>query len=206
MLGRGRTAEVLPIGRKKCLGARVYRPSVDRWYTIPEAQPMSLLEAEEPTFWLLYEKAIVVYRLCPWRVEMTHWWTFRRTNSSRSAWKSQLGVIAMALRKVTNAPAAHTEISDSAGSKRWPELWQHLTLRHYDTAKTEPRHTSTITLFRRDDGLLGATLNDRDNSRVCFAAGQTILGLMDTLEAVASNPDTAWREDKNLTGASRRKK
>lgn len=112
----------------------------------------------------------------------------------------------MALRKITNAPAAHTEISDREGSKRWPELWQHLTQRHYDAAKTEPRHTSSITLFRRDDGLLGAILNDRDNARVCFAAGHTLLGLLDSLDAMASNPDTPWREDKNLTGSSKRQK
>lgn len=112
----------------------------------------------------------------------------------------------MALRKVTNLPAAHTEISDSVSMKRWPELWQHLTLRHYDADKKEPRRTSTLTLFRRDDGLLGATLNDRDNGRVCFAAGQTLMGLLDSMEAIASNPDTTWREDKDLTGSSKRQK
>jgi len=112
----------------------------------------------------------------------------------------------MALRKVTNSPTTMREPRDSSSQKRWPEVWDHLLLRSYDSAGAEPRLTSTITLFRRDDGLLGVTLNDRDNGRVCFAAGETILGLLDTLEAVVANPQTVWREDKNLTGSSKRKK
>lgn len=117
-----------------------------------------------------------------------------------------MGAIEVALRKKTNAPATYAEVSDSTSMKRWPELWAHLTATHYDVAKTQPRHTSTITLFRGQSGLLGATLNDRDNGQVCFAAGQTLLGLLDSLEALAAHPDTQWREDKNLTGSSKRLK
>lgn len=112
----------------------------------------------------------------------------------------------MALRKVTPTEPTFRELSDSASVKRWPELWDYLTSKFYDREGTQPRLTSTITLYRRDDGFIGATLNDKDNARVAFAVGETLLGLLDTLEAVVANPKTVWRNDRDLTGNSKRKK
>jgi hypothetical protein len=116
------------------------------------------------------------------------------------------GAIAMTLRKVPVVPGLPARINDPASAKRWPTLWEHLSSRSYDAEGKEPRMTSTISLFCRDDGTLGAVLNDKDNSRVCFAAGDTVLGLLDGLDAVAANPLTVWREDKNQTGSSKRRK
>jgi len=66
--------------------------------------------------------------------------------------------------------------------------------------------TATITLYRRDDGFIGATLNDKDNARVAFAVGETLLGLLDSLEATVANPKTVWRNDRDLTGNAKRQK
>lgn len=114
--------------------------------------------------------------------------------------------VAMTLRKLRDNPLAITPISDATTQKRWPTLWDHLTQRFWDEKRTEPRQTSTITLFMRDDGRLGATLNDRSGSKACFAVGLSLMALLDTLEAVAGSEDTVWREDRQQTGSSARKK
>lgn len=110
----------------------------------------------------------------------------------------------MALRKITNNPAAPVALNDNQTKLKLPTLWEHLTQRTYDDETKTPRKTSTITLFLRPDGALGAVLNDKDNARSCFAAATSLKDLLDALEAAASSEDTEWRADREVTGTSRR--
>jgi len=93
---------------------------------------------------------------------------------------------------------------DKETLKRWPCLWEYLTLTSYPDGGGD-RQTATLTVFWGSQGLT-ATLNDRDNARACFATAPTFVGLLDALEGVASHPDTVWRNDRNQTGNSNRKK
>jgi len=114
--------------------------------------------------------------------------------------------VVMALRKNRDLPASMPQLDDEESKRRWPTLWDHLTQRFWDDAQREPRRTSTLTLFLRDDGRLGASLNDREGQKACFAAATDLHNLLDVLEGVCSSEDTAWREDKAKTGSSARKK
>lgn len=110
------------------------------------------------------------------------------------------------LRKIPKTTAKKRVIEDLQAKRQWPTLLEHLTQTSYDGEGAEPRQTSTITLFSREDGSLGITLNDRDNARACFAAADSLLGLLDELERFARSDQTVWREDRMQTGGSKRKK
>lgn len=112
----------------------------------------------------------------------------------------------MALRKNRDLPASIRQLDDEQSKRRWPTLWDHLTQKFWDEAQREPRRTSTLTIFLRDDGRLGASLNDREGSKACFAAATDLYNLLDILEGVCSSDDTQWREDRQKTGSSARKK
>jgi len=103
-------------------------------------------------------------------------------------------------------PARGRELSDAQSQQRWPTLWDHLTQTHWDEQRRDPRKTSTITLFLREDGLLGASLNDREGAKACFAVGDGLHAVLDVLEGVAASEDTVWREDRKITGSSARRK
>jgi len=192
--------------QKKPKRCPLYVPCIGRWYDYYSHgfwSPFLPLEG-----WLItpFSKFTLLYRYCPWRVELTDHWIFDRQNSSPFDPMSPIRRFVMALRKVGPTEPEFREISDSASVKRWPELWEYLTAKFYDEKRTQPRLTATITLYRRDDGFIGATLNDKDNARVAFAVGETLLGLLDSLEAVVSNPKTVWRNDRDLTGNAKRQK
>lgn len=191
---------------KRKLFSPVYVPIVGQWYDYYSAGFWSPFLPTEGWLVTPHRHCLLLYRYCPWRVEMTDCWIFDRQNLRDSDLTLRVRRFVMALRKVQPTEPAFREISDAQASKRWPELWEFLTSKFYDREGTQPRLTSTITLYRRDDGFIGATLNDKDNARVCFAVGETVLGLLDTLEAVAANPKTVWRNDRDLTGNSKRKR
>jgi hypothetical protein len=114
--------------------------------------------------------------------------------------------VAMALRKNRDKPSDLPQADDKMAQSRWPALWDHLTQKFWDVAGKDGRRTSTVTLFLRPDGRLGAVLSDKEGSRSCFAAACDILTLLDILEGVATSDDTQWREDRTNTGSSKRKK
>lgn len=95
-------------------------------------------------------------------------------------------------------------VTDPKFVKSWPGLWEHLTATTYPGEGGE-RKTSTISIFLGSQGLT-ASLNDRDNARSCFASGSTLEKLLDALEAVCGAEETIWREDRQLTGSSARKR
>lgn len=116
------------------------------------------------------------------------------------------GLIMGFLRKVSSdrkdAEAGRLGI-DELELQKWPCLYEHLTDTCYPDG--QPRATSTITIFWGTQGLT-ATLNDRDNEQACFASGSGLVALLSALDAMAANPDTVWRSDKNKTGSSSRKR
>lgn len=162
--------------------------------------------AERRCWYLPFVDGFILYAWSPYHRELTLWEPVPFPGFHKASYLERMGAVEMALRKVTDTPAAFKEPSDVTAKKRWPELWDHLTARAYDDEAKTPRQTSTITLFCRDDGQLAGTLNDRDNGRACFAVAPALMLVLDTLEAVASNPATVWREDRQQTGSSKRKK
>jgi hypothetical protein len=114
--------------------------------------------------------------------------------------------VVMALRKNRDKPSDLPQAEDKMAQGRWPALWDHLTQKWWDVAGKDGRKTSTITLFLRPDGRLGAVLSDKEGSRSCFAAACDVMTLLDILEGVATSDDTQWREDRQTTGHSGRKR
>ena len=66
------------------------------------------------------------------------------------------------------------------------------------------RRTATLTLFKNEQGALGATMNDRDNARALFGAGDSLESVLANLEAQLGQPSPPWRNDKAKTGNARR--
>lgn len=162
--------------------------------------------AERRAWYLPFQHGFIIYRWSPHRRELDLWHPVPCPGFGKFSFLERMGAVEMALSKMPDGPSPWREPMDGTAKKRWPELWDHLTQRTYDDEAKTPRQTSTITLFCRDDGQLAGTLNDRDNGRACFAVALTLLGVLDTLEAVASSPATVWREDRQQTGSSKRRK
>ena len=159
-----------------------------------------------PAWFLAFTHGYIVYQWDPEVKELVYWRPVRHENFGNLTLSGRKEAVEMSLRKVTNKPPPFVEVDDKDSRKRWPTLWEHLTARTYDDEAKSPRQTSTVTLFRREDGMLGAILNDKDNARACFSCAASIMGLLDLLEKVASHGDTVWREDRQITGGSKRKK
>lgn len=108
------------------------------------------------------------------------------------------------LAKNTKKPSASAEIVDAELLRRCPTLFDHLTQTTWGPPANEPRPTSTITLFRRPNGGLGASLSDKAEARTAFGAGDSLWAVLEHLEANASDPNYVWRDDRQTTGASKR--
>jgi len=159
-----------------------------------------------PVFWLSVPGGTVLYGLDLWCRDLVFWGLVKDRYLSYALVASQREEIMRYVKK--QAAKKETQngqvIPDIEALKRWPCLWEHLTAPSY--GEGEPaREKSTITFYVGAQGL-SAVLNDRDNAQACFAAAGTLVGLLDALEAVAANPKTTWREDRNQTGSSARKK
>jgi hypothetical protein len=66
------------------------------------------------------------------------------------------------------------------------------------------RRTATLTIFQNEQGALGATMNDRDNSRALFGAGDSLESVLANLEAQLNQPQPPWRNDRAKAGNARR--
>jgi len=157
-------------------------------------------------YWIGFQDGILFYEWDPELKELTRWHPISCPGFGNLSVPDRFVKVNAMLRKIPDSPTQFVEVVDKVAMKRWPTLWEHLTQRSYDDESKSPRQTSTITLFRREDGVLGATLNDRDNGRACFACSGSLEGLLDAIEKVAAHPDTIWREDRQKTGSSKRKK
>lgn len=162
--------------------------------------------ADGPVFWLNVPGGVFFYGLDLWCRDLVFWHRVKGRYLTIALVAREREGIMTFLRKVEDkrdARAGGTSVDPEAMS-RWPCIWEHLTAPTYGP-DGPPRALSTVTLFLGHSGLTG-TLNDKDNAQACFASADTVLGVLDALEACASNPGYAWRQDRNLTGSSARKK
>lgn len=176
--------------------------SVGAW----ELHAHSFGNQSDPLNWIRLPGKVVIYAWSPTQKKLTTWTEIVTEISPCVSFPRKALRDLTMLRKMAITEPTKRVISDSSSAKRWPCLWEHLTQTTWGPPDNEDRPTSTITLFLRDDGTLGASLSDKANARTCFASGETVLGLLDTLDACASNPSYAWREDRQQTGSSKRKK
>lgn len=101
------------------------------------------------------------------------------------------------LKKVSDKPVS-VGVGGKDGKKdEWamdyPGLWEHLTAGQYPD-KT-PRETSTLTLFT-EEGRVKCCLSDRDQGRVAFLSGLSVVGLLEALEAHLVAGTLDWRGQK----------
>lgn len=72
----------------------------------------------------------------------------------------------------------------------FPALGEFLTETKYPDGKS--RETSTITVFVQD-GMVKVCLNDRDQGRVLFRAGEDVVTALQALEDALTGDDADWR-------------
>lgn len=99
----------------------------------------------------------------------------------------------MALRKpsvVKGQQAARASNPAADMVKRWPLLWEYLSSDRWEDGTS--RETSTLLLLV-DDGTLKACLNDRAVDVSCWQAGDSLLSLLDGLEASLASDTVQWR-------------
>lgn len=87
-------------------------------------------------------------------------------------------------------------------SERFPTVVEFLWSRHWEDGTA--RQTGTITLLV-DQGLLKASLNDRDTGCGCFVSGKTFTSLLEAIEKGLAGSSLEWRE-KAASGPGRQGK
>lgn len=80
-------------------------------------------------------------------------------------------------------------------SKQYALLWEFLTRTKWDGE--EPREPGTVFLMMQD-GVLKASLSDRDSDQVLWIAGTSLSELLDCCEAALSDPGADWRLDRKM--------
>lgn len=76
---------------------------------------------------------------------------------------------------------------------RCPAVWDYLTLSTYDDGSD--RVLSTIMVLV-EHGQVKACLNDRENNRSLWVAGESLEGVLESLEALLDDDRAVWREYK----------
>lgn len=79
---------------------------------------------------------------------------------------------------------------DGEFSRRRPALHEWLTL---CVDQGQPVETATLLLFC-EDGQFKACLHDRESSRVCFRAADSVEGVLDAMERALQDGTADWRE------------
>lgn len=72
-----------------------------------------------------------------------------------------------------------------------PAIWEYLTLDTHDDGKARQRSTLMVLV---EDGTVKCCLNDRDQSRSMWVAGDTTEGALEALEAVLASGEGIWRK------------
>jgi len=97
------------------------------------------------------------------------------------------------MKRPVGAPMGATNtgpLTDPVFAKRCPLLFAHLVDDQWDDGAE--RETSTVLIFV-DGGLYKGWLNDRACARSLWAAGATLQGLLDAIEAALGDDKTSWR-------------
>jgi hypothetical protein len=84
-------------------------------------------------------------------------------------------------------------VDDPDAVRRWPALWEYLTLTKWDDGKA--RLPSTLGLFLGDTGFVGS-LNDRAMGRTLWRSADTLLGVLDALEEAIQEGNPDWRRNR----------
>jgi len=111
----------------------------------------------------------------------------------------------MALRKVA-PPSAEDPARRQAAEcpflgEGWPEVYAHLVATAYPEGTR--RLTSTLLIFA-EDGLVKVMLKDRDNARLCFVSGPSLLDALASLEKGLVTDKLDWRADRGGPGKGKR--
>jgi hypothetical protein len=78
-----------------------------------------------------------------------------------------------------------------------PTTWAYLTQDRWEDGS--PRETSGLLVFQQD-GLLKAMLRDKNSGLCLWVTGQSLQGLLATLEAALGDPAAEWRQDRQQAG------
>lgn len=84
-------------------------------------------------------------------------------------------------------------VDDPDAVRRWPALWEYLTVASWEDGKT--RLPSTLGLFLGDSGFVGS-LNDRALGRTLWRSSETLLGVLDALEEALQEGSADWRRNR----------
>lgn len=159
-----------------------------------------------PVHWHSAGNTVLVYQYAEDSKDLALWevWTFRTDLPVVTEKRIKAIMSFLSKKPPANAGKTNTAVGDKDWQKRWPALWEYLTSPSYGP-DGPPRKLATISLFLGTQGLT-ACCNDRDNARACFGTASTLLGALDALEGMVKSDDTVWKEDKQQTGSSARKK
>lgn len=96
------------------------------------------------------------------------------------------------LRKVT--PDARREMlsvpyPDSVFAESYPALYEYMTVTSHEGM---PRIPASLTVFL-GQGQLRGVLNDRDQGLALWACSETLLGLLEEVDALLQSPSPPWR-------------
>lgn len=106
-------------------------------------------------------------------------------------------------REVKSASSQGLPASASVMATTMPALWAHISCGSYPDGSVRQR--STLSVFVGDYGLQ-ACLNDRDNGLVAFVTGDSLVAILDALEASLASDSLDWRVSRQAGGAKGRKK
>lgn len=99
------------------------------------------------------------------------------------------------VRRVEGLP--QTRLLPCEWAELLPSVWQYLTQDRWEDGS--PRETSGLLLFCQD-GLLKGMLRDKESGLCLWVTGQSLQGLLATLEAALGDPAAEWRVDRQAAG------
>lgn len=82
-------------------------------------------------------------------------------------------------------------------SSVYPVLWSHLVQDKWEDGSA--RATGSLLVFSQD-GMLKGMLRDKEHGLCLWVASHSVTGLLEALEAGASDPETEWRVDRQAPG------
>lgn len=121
-------------------------------------------------------------------------WKDGLTGRMALARAEELANMALQRRKsISDGKSLGSRVKGCDLSKGYPTLWEFLTKTAW--GKDEPRETGTLFLMLQD-GLLKASLSDRDSDEVLWIAGQSLSDVLGAAEAALNDPGADWRVDR----------
>lgn len=106
------------------------------------------------------------------------------------------GLANMALtrrHRIAEGQAVDLRVKACELSKKFPTLWEFLTKTSW--GKDDPRIPGTLFLMMQD-GILKASVSDRDSCEVLWVSGQSLTELIEVVDAALNDPGADWRVDR----------